>query len=64
MNNYFALICWQNIELGIKSSNDDVNKDEISTVKTITNENSEVKKNNEVVKTEKKQKKKNIGKCN
>ncbi|XP_022164372.1 aminoacyl tRNA synthase complex-interacting multifunctional protein 1 [Myzus persicae] len=47
------------INIEVKSSIDDVNKEEISAVKTIANDNIDVKKNNQTIKTEKKQKKNN-----
>ncbi|XP_026813331.1 aminoacyl tRNA synthase complex-interacting multifunctional protein 1 [Rhopalosiphum maidis] len=47
------------LKIEVKSSNDNINKENISTVKTIANDNTDVKKNNQPFKTEKKQKKNN-----
>ncbi|XP_060838835.1 aminoacyl tRNA synthase complex-interacting multifunctional protein 1 [Rhopalosiphum padi] len=47
------------LKIEVKSSNDNINKENISTVKTIANDNTDVKKNNPPFKTEKKQKKNN-----
>lgn len=58
------MICLQDINIEVKSSIDDVNKEEISAVKTIANDNIDVKKNNQTIKTEKKQKKNNPGERN
>jgi len=62
------LICLQDVNIEVKSSIDDVNKKDISTVKTIANDKSsdniDVKKNNQTIKTEKKQKKNKTGERN
>uniref|UniRef100_A0A2S2NDW8 Aminoacyl tRNA synthase complex-interacting multifunctional protein 1 n=1 Tax=Schizaphis graminum TaxID=13262 RepID=A0A2S2NDW8_SCHGA len=52
-------MCLQDLKIEVKSSNDNINKENISTVKTIANDNTDVKKNNQPFKTEKKQKKNN-----
>lgn len=62
---YINLIYLQDINIEVKSFIVDVNKEDISTVKTIANDkcsdNIYVKKNNQTLKTEKKQKKNNPG---
>lgn len=56
------LICLQNVNVDVKSSVTNINKDDISKAKTIFNETVDVKKNQEVEKkTEKKPKKSNPG---
>ncbi|XP_025195946.1 aminoacyl tRNA synthase complex-interacting multifunctional protein 1 [Melanaphis sacchari] len=47
------------IKVEVKSSVDNIHKENISTAKTIANDNTDVKKNNQNFKTEKKQKKNN-----
>lgn len=56
------MICLQNTDGSVKSSVIDDNKKDISIVKSTAIENNDIKKNKEISKTEKKQKKNNPGK--